>query len=78
MNITLDYRNPTPAHCDVAVFLDHALVGVLTLRQEDLATFQHIILHGMRENRDTFLGTGDPEPPGAEPLPERHAREVPR
>lgn len=62
MNITLDYRNPTPAHCDVAVFLDGALVGVLTLRQEDLATFQHIIIHGIRESRDTFLGTGNPDP----------------
>jgi hypothetical protein len=33
MNITLDYRNPTRSHCDVAIFIDGALTGVLTLRR---------------------------------------------
>ena len=62
MKITLDYRNPSPSHCDVAVFVNGALTGVLTLRQEELITFQHIILHGLDKHRDEFLGTGDPGP----------------
>lgn len=61
MNITLDYRDPTPAHCKVAVYLDGALTGILTLRQDELATFQHILIHGM-SHRDTFLATGNPNP----------------
>jgi hypothetical protein len=43
-----------------------ALVGVLTLRQEDLFTFQHILVEGMLANRDTFLATGNPNPVGGE------------
>ena len=68
MKITLDYRNPTPSHCDVAVFVNGALAGVLTLRQEELLTFQHIIVTGMDSRRDEFLGTGNPDA-HAEPLP---------
>lgn len=62
MNITLDYRNPSPSHCNVAVFINGALTGTLTLRQDELATFQHILIHGMSANRDTFLSTGNPDP----------------
>jgi len=62
VKITLSYRNPTPVHCDVAVFVNGALAGVLTLRQEELITFQHIIVSGMDEKRDQFLGTGNPDP----------------
>lgn len=32
MQITLDYRNPTPSHHDVAVFVNGGCVGILTLR----------------------------------------------
>lgn len=60
MKITLDFRNPTPSHCDVAVFVNGALTGVLTLRQDELITFQHIVMHGLDWQRDEFLGTGDP------------------
>lgn len=69
MKITLDYRNPTPSHCDVAVFVNGALTGTLTLRQEELDVFQHIILHGMDDQRDEFLGTGDPGPLPGRQLP---------
>lgn len=62
MKITLDFRNPTPSHCDVAVFVNGALTGVLKLRQDEIATFQHIILYGMHVKRDEFLGTGNPGP----------------
>ena len=62
MKITLDYRNPTPAHCDVAVFVNDALSGVLKLRQEEIDVFQHIVLHGMDDRRDQFVGTGNPGP----------------
>jgi hypothetical protein len=72
MKITLDYRHPTPSHCDVAVFVNGALAGVLTLRQEELGTFQHIVLHGMDNERDQFLGTGDP---GPDPLATTRLRE---
>ena len=62
MKITLDYRNPTPSHCDVVVFVNGANTGTLTLRQEELDVFQHIVLHGIDDRRDKFLGTGDPGP----------------
>jgi hypothetical protein len=61
MKITLDYRNPTPSHCDVAVYIDGALTGTLTLRQDEVVTFQQIIVNGM-SHRDEFLGTGNPDP----------------
>ena len=62
MKITLDYRNPSPLHCDVAVFVNGALAGVLRLRQDELGTFQHILNFGMDPRRDEFLGTGNPGP----------------
>lgn len=61
MNITLEYRNPTPSHCDVAVFVNGAYTGLLKLRQDELDLFQHVIQHGLDEKRgDRFLGRGDP------------------
>jgi hypothetical protein len=60
MRITLDYRNPTPAHCDVAVFINGALTGFLKLRQEEIDSFQHIIRQGMTLPDDVFLATGNP------------------
>lgn len=65
MKITLDYRNPTPSHCDVAVFVNGALSGVLTLRQDELDSFQQIIVNGLSLNADEFLSSGDPNPPDA-------------
>jgi hypothetical protein len=68
MKITLDYRKPTPSHCDVAVYVNGALAGILTLRQDELIPFQQIIVNGMRPpgQGDEFLGTGNPDP--ADPL----------
>ena len=62
MKITLDYRNPTPSHCDVAVFVNGALAGVLTLRQEEVDSFQQVIVSGLSLPTDEFLGTGDSGP----------------
>ena len=58
MKITLDYRNPTPAHCDVAVFVNGALSGVLRLQQGDVDSFQHVIITGLTLETDKFLATG--------------------
>jgi len=62
MKIHLDYRNPTPSHCDVAFFLDGALAGTLTLRQNELIGFQQVIVNGMHSRFDTFVATGNPDP----------------
>jgi hypothetical protein len=58
MKLTLDYRNPTPGHCDVAVFINGALTGVLKLRQEEILSFQHIVMYGINKELDEFRGTG--------------------
>ena len=60
MRITLDYRNPTRSHCQVAVFVNGALAGVLCLRQEEIGTFQNIISTGLFMPEDLFLATGNP------------------
>jgi hypothetical protein len=60
MNITLDYRNPTPSHCDVAIFVNGAFTGQIRLRQEEIDSFQHIISQGMTLPQDEFLATGNP------------------
>lgn len=62
MRITLDFRNPSPSHCDVAVFVNHAFAGVLTLRQDELIAFQQVIVSGLSVPGDEFLGTGNPDP----------------
>ena len=62
MKITLDYRNPTPSHCDVAVFINGALAGVLTLRQDELVDFQMVLADGLKLTKDEFLATGNPDP----------------
>jgi hypothetical protein len=62
MKITFDYRNPTPSHCDVAVFVNGALAGVLRLRQDELSDFQGIVNGGLTLPTDEFLGTGNPDP----------------
>lgn len=64
MKVHLDYRNPTATHCDVAIFLDGALCGTLTLRQLELVPFQQIIVNGINctPTLDDFLATGNPDP----------------
>jgi hypothetical protein len=66
MRITLEYRNPTPAHCDVAVFVNGALAGTLTLRQEEIGSFDQIVHAGCARGIDTFLARGNPDPPKGE------------
>jgi hypothetical protein len=58
MKITLEYRNPTPSHCDVAVFVNGALSGTLTLRQEEVGGFSQILQYGCATGIDTFLSRG--------------------
>lgn len=60
MKIVLEYRNPTPAHCDVVIFVNDALAGEIRLRQEELISFQMIICNGCHSTFDTFLSKGDP------------------
>jgi hypothetical protein len=62
MKIHLDYRNPTPSHCDVALYLDGALTGTLKLRQSEVLAFQMVIANGMHSTLDEFLATGNPDP----------------
>jgi hypothetical protein len=63
MKITLDYRHPTPSHCDIAVFVNGALTGQLRLRQEEVNAFARIVLDGCLRNLDLFTEKGDPTPP---------------
>ena len=66
MKITLDFRNPTPSHCEVAVFVNGAYSGTLTLRQEEVGSFQQVVANGLSLDTDEFLSTGNPNPPGVE------------
>ena len=60
MKIALDYRNPTPTHCDVAVFVNGALAGVLNMRQEGVDEFQHVIKIGLHTPGDSLSARDDP------------------
>lgn len=60
MKIVLEYRNPTPTHCDVAVFVNGALAGVLNIRQEEVDEFQQVIASGLHAPGDSFSARGDP------------------
>lgn len=62
MNITIEYRNPSPSHCEVVVWINGGNAGTLTLRQDELISFQTILASGMLPG-DKFLGRGDPTPP---------------
>jgi hypothetical protein len=62
MRITLDYRDPSPSHCYVAIFVNGAFTGQICLRQEEIDSFQHIISQGMTLPQDVFLATGNPGP----------------
>ena len=67
MKITLDFRDPTSSHCDVAVFVNGALTGVLRMRQDEIGSFHQVIEHGMSLlSTDEFLSTGNPNPPGTD------------
>lgn len=66
MKITLDFRNPTPSHCDVAVFINDAYSGTLKMRQSEVGSFQQIVANGLSLPTDGFLSTGNPNPPGVE------------
>jgi len=61
MKITLVYRNPTPSHCDVAIFVNEALAGTIVLRQSEVGGFQQIIAAGCAKNIDVFVARGSTE-----------------
>lgn len=60
MDVVIDFRHPTPSHCEVRVFLNGGLTGTLTLRQDEIMGFQQILGAGCRSAVDTFRATGDP------------------
>jgi hypothetical protein len=60
MKISLDYRNPTPSHCEVAVFVNNALAGVLTLRREEVEVFNSIVQRGADSQHDEVSSQGEP------------------
>ena len=62
MKITLEYRNPTPVHCDVVVFINGTNTGTLRLRQEEIVSFQTIVDYGCCRGIDTFLSRGNSNP----------------
>lgn len=62
MKIILEYRNPTASHCNVAVFVNDALAGVLTLRQEELGSFDMIVAAGCVKGMDEFSSRGKSVP----------------
>ena len=62
MKITIEFRNPTPAHCDVVVFVNGANTGVLRLRQDEVVGFSQILSLGCRGEMDSFVGRGNPNP----------------
>ena len=63
MRITLDYRRPSPSHCYVGFFVNGALAGELCLRQEEILGLEMVIQHGLLLPEDSFLSTGNPDPP---------------
>lgn len=60
MKIHISYRNPTPSHCEAVLFINGANAGTLTLRQDELIDFQHIIFFGASRG-DELIVDGDPE-----------------
>jgi len=57
MRIHFEYKNPTPSHCDIAIFVNGALAGRITLRQDEILIFQNIILQGINTKFDRFSVT---------------------
>jgi hypothetical protein len=58
VKINFEYRNPTPTHCDVAIFVNGAFTGTLTLRQEEIVIFSMILHAGCVKEFDSFLSSG--------------------
>lgn len=58
MKVHLNYRNPTGAHVQVGVFINGALSGTLTLRNEEVEDFQHIMVDGCSNGVDEFRASG--------------------
>ena len=60
MKIYIEYRHPTPIHCNVVVFINGANCGQLVLRQEEIVGFQQILSTGCAKGIDTFISGGHP------------------
>jgi hypothetical protein len=58
VKIVLEYRDPNPVHCDVAIFVNNALAGVIKLRQDEVGSFQQILSGGCVAGVDEFLSKG--------------------
>lgn len=61
MRVTFRYQNPTPLHCDVAIFVNGAFTGTITLRQDEVVGFTQIVSYGCLKGIDTFTGQGASE-----------------
>ena len=68
MKIKFDYRNATPGHCDVAVFVNGGLAGILRLRQEEIVGFEQIVRAGTTFFACDSFGptTGNPDSAGGD------------
>jgi hypothetical protein len=61
MRVTFNYRNPTPAHCDVAVFVNGALAGTLRMRRDEVVDLRRIVMAGCGDE-DFFVAHGSTSP----------------
>ncbi len=62
IKLMVEYRNPTPAHCDLAVWVNGGFAGTLRLRQEELSTFQDVLINGIGTDvGDEVLFKGSPD-----------------
>lgn len=65
IKLMVEYRNPTPAHCDLAVWVNGGFAGMLRLRQEEISTFQDLLINGMDAvagDEVLFKGSADYKP----------------
>lgn len=58
MKVHIKYENPTGAHVQLRLFINGALSGVLTLRNEEVEDFQHIMVDGCSNGVDGFRASG--------------------
>lgn len=56
MNVHLDYRNQTPAHVHVAIFVNHGLTGVLCLRRDEVQQFESVFRRGLAHDELRVTG----------------------
>ncbi len=62
IDLAIEFRDPTPSHCDVAVWINGAMAGTLRVRQEEVMTLQDLFLRGIQKRAgDTFVSRGSPE-----------------